>query len=90
MTLLPFNRPFSLGSEFEYITHAIQAMHLSGNGTFTRRCHDWLGEQTSARRALLRHSCPAAHRHSNHRATPLAHGHGAQHRTAGGLSVTGH
>src|SRR5688572_17776787 len=60
MTWLPFNRPHSVGSEFEYISNAIANMHLSGNGPYTKRCQGWLEEQTGARKALLTHSCTAA------------------------------
>lgn len=57
---LPFNRPYATGREFEYISEAIAAAHLSGDGQFTRRCHQWLCEQTGAAAALLTHSCTAA------------------------------
>src|SRR5205814_4503230 len=32
----------------------------SGNGPFTKRCHEWLQARTGAARALLTHSCTAA------------------------------
>ena len=31
-------------------------MHLSGDGPFTKRCHEWLERSTGCRRALLTHS----------------------------------
>ena len=31
-------------------------MHLSGDGPFTKRCHEWLERTTGCRRALLTHS----------------------------------
>jgi dTDP-4-amino-4,6-dideoxygalactose transaminase len=56
----PFNRPFATGREFEYIRQAIANRHLSGDGPFTRRCHEWLQSRLGVRRALLTHSCTAA------------------------------
>lgn len=57
--MIPFNRPFSVGPEFEYIRQAIANMHLSGNGPFTQRCQDWIAESVGCRKALLTHSCTA-------------------------------
>lgn len=56
----PFNRPYATGKEFEYIQNAIDAEHLSGDGTFTKKCHAWLEQQTTSQKALLTHSCTAA------------------------------
>ena len=56
----PFNRPFATGREFDYIRQAIDNRHLSGDGPFTRRCHEWLQSRLGARLALLTHSCTAA------------------------------
>ena len=57
---IPFNRPFAVGTEFDYIREAITNRHLSGDGAFTKRCHNWLEERTVACKALLTHSCTAA------------------------------
>ena len=57
---IPFNKPFMTGKELEYIASAHAAGHLSGDGSFTKRCHRWLEEQTGAHKALLTHSCTAA------------------------------
>jgi dTDP-4-amino-4,6-dideoxygalactose transaminase len=57
---IPFNRPYLVGKELEYIAQAHANGQLSGDGTFTRRCHAWLERTTGARRALLTHSCTAA------------------------------
>jgi len=56
----PFNKPFIIGPELEYIADAVARGHLSGDGHYTRLCHRWLEEQLGARRALLTHSCTAA------------------------------
>ncbi|MHA2402922.1 MAG: dTDP-4-amino-4,6-dideoxygalactose transaminase, partial [Candidatus Kariarchaeaceae archaeon] len=60
MTRIPFNRPFSVGKEFEYIQQAIDGGHLSGDGPFTKKCHNWLEERIGCNAALLTHSCTAA------------------------------
>jgi len=58
--MIPFNKPFMTGRELEYISQAHAAGHLSGDGPFTRRCHQQLAELTGASSALLTHSCTAA------------------------------
>jgi dTDP-4-amino-4,6-dideoxygalactose transaminase len=55
-----FNRPYTTGTELEYIKEAIEGAHLSGNGPFTRRCAEWLEQRLGAERALLTHSCTGA------------------------------
>src|SRR4051812_32269916 len=57
---LPFNRPFMTGRELGYIAEAHHLGHLAGNGTYTKRCQDWLESRLGARKALLTHSCTAA------------------------------
>ncbi|MBW4520947.1 MAG: dTDP-4-amino-4,6-dideoxygalactose transaminase [Scytolyngbya sp. HA4215-MV1] len=57
---MPFNRPFVVGKEFEYIQQAIAQSWLSGNGTFTKRCQTDLAARIGCDRALLTHSCTAA------------------------------
>lgn len=57
---IPFNYPHVTGRELTYIQEAIRDGHLSGNGTFTRRCQTWLEETTGTKKALLTHSCTAA------------------------------
>jgi len=59
-TRIPFNRPCTFGREFTYIQQAIEAMHLSGDGAFTRRAHEILQQMTGARAALLTTSCTHA------------------------------
>ncbi|MBX3650323.1 MAG: dTDP-4-amino-4,6-dideoxygalactose transaminase [Burkholderiales bacterium] len=56
----PFNKPFTIGAELEYITDAVARGHLSGDGHYTKLCHRWLEQKLGAKRALLTHSCTAA------------------------------
>ena len=48
------------GKELGYIAEAHFRGHLSGDGSFTRRCQKWMEEQTGCDKALLTHSCTAA------------------------------
>lgn len=58
--MVPFNRPYMTGRELSYIAQAHANGHLSGDGPFTKRCNQWLREQSGAHTALLTHSCTAA------------------------------
>jgi len=58
---IPFNKPFIAGKELYYIAQAVMVeSHLSGDGPFTKRCHQWLEDTLGCARALLTHSCTAA------------------------------
>ncbi|HWR02661.1 MAG TPA: dTDP-4-amino-4,6-dideoxygalactose transaminase [Humidesulfovibrio sp.] len=57
---IPFNKPYMTGRELRYIEEAHLKGHLSGDGGFTRRCHDWLEAHTKSCKALLVHSCTGA------------------------------
>jgi dTDP-4-amino-4,6-dideoxygalactose transaminase len=59
-SMIPFNRPYTTGKEFEYIRQAIASGHISGDGAFSRRCQSLLEEITGCRRALLTTSCTDA------------------------------
>ena len=58
--MIPFNKPWMTGRELWYIAQAHANGHLSGDGPFTKRCHQWLRGRTGAASALLTHSCTAA------------------------------
>lgn len=60
MEIIPFNKPFMTGRELWYIAQAHTNGHLSGDGSFTKKCHAWLEERTGTGCALLTHSCTAA------------------------------
>ena len=57
---VPFNLPYMVGRELEYIAEAVRLGQLAGDGLFTRRCQAWLERELRARRVLLTHSCTAA------------------------------
>ena len=57
---IPFNRPYATGKELVYAGEAQRNYHLSGDGPFTKRCHQWIEEQTGCAKALLTASCTSA------------------------------
>ena len=57
---IPFNKPHTTGKEIAYQTEALGNLHLSGDGPFTKRCHQWLEQRTGCAKALLTHSCTSA------------------------------
>ena len=57
---IPFNRPYITGKEVCNIEKAQSNGHLSGDGEYTKLCHDWLQRRTGCHKALLTHSCTAA------------------------------
>ena len=50
---IPFNRPTHTRLVDSYVAQALQSGHLSGDGEFTRRCHDLLGELLGGSSVLL-------------------------------------
>ena len=57
---IPFNRPFFSGKEFEFIQSAIASWQLSGDGTFTAKCHALLERDLGIPKVLLTTSCTHA------------------------------
>ncbi len=60
MPHIPFNRPALAGREFDYVHQAIENMHISGNGPFTRQCQVLLEQCLGVPRVLLTTSCTHA------------------------------
>lgn len=54
---VPFNRVSVVGREFAYIREAIEGMHISGDGVFTKKCHALLEQVLGVTKALLTTSC---------------------------------
>ena len=57
---IPFNRPCLAGNEYKYIAEAIANGHASGDGPFTRLCHELLEQELRAPKVLLTTSCTHA------------------------------
>ena len=55
-----FNKPVFKGNELKYIEKVLTSRLVSGDGDFTKRCHEWFVKQTSCRSALLTTSCTHA------------------------------
>lgn len=60
MSTIPFNRVTLAGRELEYIRETIEAMHVSGDGRFTRRCQAFLEQLLGVPKVLLTTSCTHA------------------------------
>ena len=57
---IPFNRPSFVGHERRYMEEALALGHVSGDGEFTRRCHELLRAELGVRAVLLTTSCTHA------------------------------
>jgi dTDP-4-amino-4,6-dideoxygalactose transaminase len=57
---VPFNRPCLVGNEPFYMAQAVQLGHISGDGHFSRQCHELLERELGVRKALLTTSCTHA------------------------------
>lgn len=55
-----FNIPPFVGTEIGYIETAIKSLKISGDGEFTKKCSEWLEENTGAGKVLLTTSCTHA------------------------------
>jgi dTDP-4-amino-4,6-dideoxygalactose transaminase len=55
-----FNKPYLTGKETEYITQAVASEKISGDGMFTRKCHEFFEHRYGFRKALLTTSCTDA------------------------------
>ena len=55
-----FNRPITVGNEFEYMRQAIENVHISGDGAFTKKCHALLEKELGVPKVLLTTSCTHA------------------------------
>lgn len=58
--MIPFNRPPYTGNEDQYVLEAMRSDKMSGDGPFTRKCHDWFQSHLGCEKALLTPSCTAA------------------------------
>jgi dTDP-4-amino-4,6-dideoxygalactose transaminase len=57
---IPFNKPFRSGYELDYVSQAVAAGDISGDGEFSRRCSTLLETQFGIKKILLTPSCTAA------------------------------
>jgi dTDP-4-amino-4,6-dideoxygalactose transaminase len=59
-TVVDFNKPCVVGKEFEYMADAIRLGHISGDGEYSKKCHQFLEQQLGVSRALVTPSCSHA------------------------------
>lgn len=60
MNHIPFNRPFIIGKELQYIQEAVASGKISGNGLFTKKCQQFFENQYHFNKTLLTTSCTDA------------------------------
>lgn len=58
--MIPFNIPPYTGKEIDYIKQAIDSQKICGDGQFTKKCKEWMIQQTKTSDALLTTSCTHA------------------------------
>ena len=51
--MISFNVPPYTGRETEYMKQAVENLHISGDGPFTKKCAKWMQERFGVERALL-------------------------------------
>jgi dTDP-4-amino-4,6-dideoxygalactose transaminase len=59
-TMITFNKPYFTGKETEYIKEAVANLKISGDGIFTKKCHDFFEKKYGFKKTLLTTSCSDA------------------------------
>jgi dTDP-4-amino-4,6-dideoxygalactose transaminase len=58
--MIPFNKPFLTGRETDYIHEAVCSGKISGDGMFTKKCHQFFETRYGFNRCFLTTSCTDA------------------------------
>jgi dTDP-4-amino-4,6-dideoxygalactose transaminase len=58
--MIPFNKPFLTGKETDYIKEAVASGKISGDGIFTKKCHEYFESKYGFKKCLLTTSCTDA------------------------------
>jgi dTDP-4-amino-4,6-dideoxygalactose transaminase len=58
--MIPFNKPYLAGKEFQFINEAILSGHISGNGMFTKKVQKYFETKWGFKKCLLTTSCTDA------------------------------
>lgn len=58
--MINFNLPPYVGREMEYIKKAVESDKICGDGAFTKKCNEWIEQETGTSKALLTTSCTHA------------------------------
>ncbi len=60
MNKITFNKPYLSGKELYYVADAIRSGKTSGNGPYTKKCHDFFEQKYGFKKVLLTSSCTHA------------------------------
>ncbi|MGQ0739689.1 MAG: dTDP-4-amino-4,6-dideoxygalactose transaminase [Bacteroidota bacterium] len=58
--MIPFNKPYLTGNELRYIKEAVESGKISGDGLFTKKCHEFFEKRYGFQKCLLTTSCTDA------------------------------
>lgn len=58
--MIVFNKPPLTGNEEKYVLESMKSPKISGDGEFTKRCHQWFEKKLNCKKALLTTSCTHA------------------------------
>ncbi|MEI8133294.1 MAG: dTDP-4-amino-4,6-dideoxygalactose transaminase [Leptolinea sp.] len=58
--LVDFNKPCVVGKEFDNMADSIRLGHISGDGDYSKKCHQFFEQQLGVAKALLTPSCSHA------------------------------
>ncbi|WP_318372598.1 dTDP-4-amino-4,6-dideoxygalactose transaminase [Enterobacter sp.] len=58
--MIPFNKPYMQGNELNYIAQAVSNGKISGDGAFTKKCHEFFEKKYGFKKVLLTTSCTDA------------------------------
>ena len=58
--MIPFNKVALIGNVHNYVLESIYGEKISGDGPFTKKCHQWFKNKLSCPKALLTPSCTHA------------------------------
>lgn len=58
--MIPFNKPYLHGRELVYIAQSVASGKISGDGIFTKKCHEYFEQHYGFKKTLLTTSCTDA------------------------------
>lgn len=58
--MIPFNKPYLTGNETDYIRESVLSGKISGDGIYTKKCHQYFESKYGFKKALLTTSCTDA------------------------------
>lgn len=58
--MIPFNKPYVIGHELDYIKQSVESGKISGDGIFTKKCHAFFEARYGFHKSLLTTSCTDA------------------------------